>query len=78
MSCCEVALTGHRMEHCTGCCQTFTGQSAGDMHRTGDHAVSVGPNRRRCLTVEEMEERGMAQNGKGHWMTRARETEEER
>lgn len=60
------------MEHCTRCCQTFTGQSAGDLHRTGDHAVSVGPNRRRCLTVEEMEERGMARNGRGHWMTRER------
>jgi hypothetical protein len=24
------------------------------MHRVGDHGVKEGPNRRRCLTVEEM------------------------
>lgn len=70
---CGASWTGSRIEHCKapGCHQSFTGTTAGDMHRTGDHAVSVGPNRRRCLTAEEMEARGMARNSKGHWMTAA-------
>lgn len=58
-------------ELCRPCGQTFTSTTAGDLHRVGDHAVSVGPNRRRCLTVEEMEARGMVRNQRGHWMTRA-------
>ena len=68
---CGASWSGHRIEHCTACCHTFTGTTAGDLHRVGDHAVSVGPNRRRCLTVEEMEARGMARNSKGHWMSAA-------
>lgn len=71
MSCrCGTTWTGHRIEHCPSCCQTFTGTSAGDMHRTGEHHISVGPDRRRCLTEAEMLEKGMAKNGRGHWMTR--------
>lgn len=51
------------------CHQTFTGASAGDMHRTGDHAVNEGPNRRRCLTSAEMREKGMRRNERGIWTT---------
>jgi len=51
--------TGHRTEHCCSCGMTFTGTTAGDKHRTGDHAVFVGPNRRRCLTADEMLAKGM-------------------
>lgn len=66
---CTTTWTGQRVEHCPVCCQSFTGTTAGDMHRVGDHAITVGPDRRRCLTVEEMEARGMARNSKGHWMS---------
>lgn len=51
------------------CHQTFTGSTAGDMHRVGDHAINEGPDRRRCLTAGEMVEKGMAQNERGVWTT---------
>lgn len=66
---CGATWTGLRIEHCTQCHQTFTGSTAGDMHRTGDHAISEGPDRRRCLTVQEMAEKGMAPNERGVWTT---------
>jgi hypothetical protein len=58
---CGARWGGQRTEHCCtpGCHQTFSSTSAGDMHRTGDHAVTSGPTRRRCLTVGEMLEKGM-------------------
>lgn len=56
-----------RIEHCAACHQTFTGTSSGDRHRTGDHAISLGPKRRRCLTPEEMRAKGMTQNARGQW-----------
>lgn len=68
---CGAKWTGARIEHCPACHETFTGTSAGDKHRTGDHATSVGPDRRRCLTVDEMLEKGIARNRRGHWMTSA-------
>ncbi|AKO60228.2 hypothetical protein MRAK_42 [Propionibacterium phage MrAK] len=37
------------------------------MHRTGDHGVKEGPDRRRCLTVDEMEAKGMTRNRHGYW-----------
>ena len=66
---CGAEWTGKRLEHCTatGCHQTFTGTTAGDMHRVGKHDVSEGPDRRRCLTPDEMREKGMTQNKHGHW-----------
>lgn len=66
---CSATWTGLRIEHCTVCHQTFTGATSGDMHRTGDHAINEGPDRRRCLTVDEMVEKGMAQNDRGVWTT---------
>ncbi|QPB11840.1 hypothetical protein [Cutibacterium phage PAVL34] len=39
------------------------------MHRTGDHGVKEGPSRRRCLTVDEMEAKGMKRNRLGYWTT---------
>lgn len=66
---CEATWTGMRIEHCPSCCMTFTGASSGDMHRVGDHAVFEGPDRRRCLTADEMTEKGMARNDRGHWTT---------
>jgi len=65
---CGASWTGMRLEHCTVCHQTFTGTEAGDMHRTGDHALDAGPARRRCLTIAEMLDRGMVLNGAGYWM----------
>ena len=66
---CSKTWTGKRIEHCTVCHETFTGSTAGDMHRTGDHAVFEGPDRRRCLTADEMREKGMAQNARSQWTT---------
>ena len=51
------------------CHETFNGTHVGDMHRTGDHGVKEGPNRRRCLTVDEMEAKGMKRNRLGYWTT---------
>lgn len=48
-----------KIEHCCSCGATFSGSTAGDKHRVGDHAVSAGPSRRRCLTADEMLARGM-------------------
>lgn len=66
---CGAEWTGLRMEHCTECHETFSGSSAGDRHRVGDHAVFAGPDRRRCLTADEMRARGMEQNRRGVWTT---------
>lgn len=64
---CDATWTGLRIEHCPSCHATFTGSTSGDMHRTGDHAINEGPDRRRCLTADEMTEKGMTQNGRGQW-----------
>lgn len=56
-----------RMEHCGACHQTFSGTTAGDRHRVGKHHIFTGPQRRRCLTVEEMQKIGMRQNARGIW-----------
>lgn len=69
MSCtpCGATWSGKRIEHCDGCHETFTGSTAGDRHRVGDHAVFVGPDRRRCLAAEEMRAKGMTQNDRDIW-----------
>jgi hypothetical protein len=51
---CGAAWSGLRIEHCMSCHETFSGTSAGDLHRVGEHGVKEGPDRRRCLTVAEM------------------------
>lgn len=61
---CGASWTGHKMEHCTSCHRTFTGTSAGDKHRTGEHAVSRGARRRRCRTDAELEKAGLRPNEK--------------
>ena len=45
---------GSRTERCTVCGLYFPTTSAGDAHRTGTHGVRTGPDRRRCLTEDEM------------------------
>lgn len=61
---CGKTWTGYRTEHCPACCETFNGHTAGDMHRVGEHGVD-----RRCLSVQEMLAKGMAQNDAGRWTT---------
>lgn len=66
---CGKEWTGKRIEHCTVCHESFTGTTAGDRHRVGDHDVWDGPNRRRCLSAEEMITRGLRCNALGLWST---------
>lgn len=66
---CDATWTGARIEHCAVCHGTFTGATAGDMHRVGDHGIWEGPDRRRCLAAAEMTDKGMAQNDRGQWTT---------
>ena len=60
---------------CCGCGLVFTGLTSFDMHRTGYFSKPIkGTNRyathgRRCLSVQEMIEKGMVQSAKGVWMT---------
>ncbi len=66
---CNSVVVGQRAEHCGVCCQTFTGTTAGDMHRVGRHGILDGPDRRRCLSPTEMAEKGMDQDSLGRWGT---------
>lgn len=70
MSCHGCPAPHGKQEHCVapGCHQTFSGTTAGDMHRVGKHHVSTGPDRRRCMTEAEMLARGMTRNSFGIWM----------
>lgn len=60
-------------ETCPACWEKFTGTTPGDMHRVGKHHIFTGPERRRCLSVDEMRALGMVQNSRGAWMTRAKQ-----
>ena len=64
---CGKTWAGMKAEHCAACHETFTGTYAGDLHRVGKHAVSSGPDRRRCMTEDEMLARGMTKNAKDMW-----------
>ena len=64
---CDSTIIGYKPEHCTICHETFTSTTSGDMHRVGDHGVKTGTNRRRYLTVDEMEAKGMQRNKLGYW-----------
>lgn len=66
---CGDRIVGMKLEHCSVCHETFTCTAAGDMHRVGRHGVTDGPDRRRCLTSEEMLDKGMTRNTRGHWTT---------
>jgi hypothetical protein len=52
---CNSQWAGEKPEHCTVCHRTFGSTVAGDAHRIGDVGTNQGPNRRRCMTDEEME-----------------------
>lgn len=60
---CHVTVHGLRAEHCTVCHRTFSGATSGDMHRVGKHGIKTGPDRRRCLTGDELTERGLIYDG---------------
>ena len=66
---CYATIRGLKPEHCAYCHETFTGTTAGDMHRVGKHGVTAGPDRRRCLTLEEMLGKGMTTDARGYWTT---------
>ena len=68
---CPATWTGLRIQHCTACHETFTGTASGDMHRVGRYDTTAGPDRRRCLTTEEMGDKGMTLNKRGQWTTGA-------
>lgn len=68
---CGATWTGAKMEHCAECHETFSGTRSGDRHRTGEHHIFRGPLRRRCLTADEMRGKGMVQNERGVWVSKA-------
>lgn len=51
---CGQSWTGLKLSHCTVCHRTFSTEANGDRHRTGQHHISQGPDRRRCRTDEEL------------------------
>jgi hypothetical protein len=64
---CGKSWTGYRTEHCpaSGCHETFSGQSTGDAHRVGDHNDG-----RRCLSPDEMRDKGLVLDSRGIWSTK--------
>jgi hypothetical protein len=58
---------GTRECQCASCGVYFVGVTYFDMHRDGTMDA------RRCLTVRQMRERGMVQDGKGRWGLAAEE-----
>lgn len=68
---CKKTIVGYKPEHCPECHETFGGTHTGDLHRAGPHGVAVGTNRRRCLTLAELEAKGLVQNSRSYWIRRA-------
>jgi hypothetical protein len=58
-------LSGDRNQ-CPGCGEFFNSTFAFDKHRTG----AFGKDRR-CLTVAEMQDKGMDRNAAGFWISSA-------
>lgn len=56
---CGKSWGGKRAEHCPACCETFSGTTAGDKHRIGEHGID-----RRCANPAE---RGLIQDERGIW-----------
>ena len=65
---------------CGACSLVFASLGAFEMHRVGSYGepvydkgriVGYTPCERGCLTSEEMQAKGMAQNKYGHWTTGA-------
>jgi hypothetical protein len=60
-----VNLSGDRNQ-CRGCGEYFNSSFAFDKHRTGEHGKD-----RRCLTLDEMADKGMSKNAAGFWISSA-------
>lgn len=58
---------------CGVCGKYFNSARAFDRHRIG----SYGVGHRRCLTAEELRQRGFSLNATGHWITVTREQGDE-
>lgn len=58
-------LTGDRNQ-CPSCSEFFNSSRAFDKHRTG------GATQRRCLSVPEMQAKGMLKNNDMFWVTKLR------
>lgn len=64
---------------CSGCSETFSSESAFNMHRTGSYGDLIYDDKkrvtgytkpeRRCLTEVEMAAKGMIKNEKSIWIT---------
>lgn len=66
-------LRGDRNQ-CAGCGEYFNSTAAFEKHRTGAFGSAMGDgtyvmHTRRCRTVAEMGEAGMAKNRDGWWIT---------
>lgn len=57
---------------CRGCGQIFSGELGFNKHRVGSHSK----RERRCLTVDEMLDKGLTRNDKGLWTTSIIDTDE--
>ncbi|HQR98138.1 MULTISPECIES: hypothetical protein [unclassified Polaromonas] len=58
-------LSGDRNQ-CQGCKEYFNSSFAFNKHRHGDHGID-----RRCMTVDEMQAKGMSKNAAGFWISAA-------
>ncbi|WP_424949181.1 hypothetical protein [Comamonas terrigena] len=65
----KLTLRGDRNQ-CPTCHLYFNSTTAFEAHRTGTYGVD-----RRCLTIPEMEAKGMVISKEGFWMTKSRPTE---
>lgn len=59
-------LRGRRCQ-CRTCGEYFNAASLFDQHRTGPYTLADGSCGRRCLTPDEMREKGMVQRADGFW-----------
>ena len=66
-------LTGQRNQ-CPSCLEYFNSNTGFDSHRTGSHTNF----KRRCLTVAEIEAKGMKLNPQGFWTFPVSEKDAER
>lgn len=53
---CGATWFGFRIEHCTMCHQTFSGETTGNAHRVGPYDQ---PSKRRCLSSDELRGLGL-------------------
>jgi len=55
---------------CPACGQIFDSNAAFDAHRVGKFGRAPDQGGRRCRTIPEMMQRGMAKNEAGHWIAK--------